>query len=83
MVPTGDVTMCAAAGNPCGELKYQDAAIGLLRAPRRVPNGVVMVVVVVELKNWACAAAAGDGVGMDKVQGRRKDLPFFAPAADW
>lgn len=82
-VPTGDVTMCAAAGNPWGELKYQDAAIGLFRAPRSAPSGVVIVVVVVELKNWACAAAAADGVGMDRVQGRRNDLPFFAATADW
>jgi len=62
-------------------LKYQDAATGLLRAPRSVPNGVVMVVVVVELKNWACAAAAAAGAGIDNVHGRRNDLPFFAPIA--
>lgn len=69
--------MCAAAGNPCGELKYQDAATGLLRAPRSVPNGVVIVVVVVELKNWAWAAAAAAWEGMDSVQGRRIVLPLF------
>lgn len=70
--------MCAAAGYPCGELKYQDAATGLLRAPRNAPKGVVMVVVVVELKNWACAAPAC--VGIDNVHGRRIDLLFFVPA---
>lgn len=75
--------MCAAVGNPWGELKNQEAATGLLRAPRNAPNGVVIVVVVVELKNWACAAAAAAaGVGMDNVHGRRIGLPLFNPA-DW
>lgn len=70
--------MCAVVGNPCGELKYQDAATGLLQAPRKVPNGVVIVVVVVELKNCAWADAVA-GLDIDNVHGRRIDLLFFVP----
>lgn len=82
MVPTGDATICAEVGNPCGELKYQEAATGLFLAPLNVPNGVV-IVVVVELKNWAWAVAvAAAGVGIGNVQGRRIDLAFIAPT-DW